>query len=51
MPLTHRNWRSVTVSVMIMASKVWDDLSMWNRWVGAFTHIHTFTSHTAGFAM
>jgi Cyclin len=24
------NWRSVTLSGMILASKVWDDLSMWS---------------------
>lgn len=26
-----RNWRSVLFSCMVMASKVWDDLSMWNK--------------------
>ena len=25
-----RNWRSILFSCMVMASKVWDDLSMWN---------------------
>jgi len=27
---THNNWRSIIFSCMVMASKVWDDLSMWN---------------------
>jgi len=26
-----KNWRSVLFSCMVMASKVWDDLSMWNK--------------------
>ncbi len=28
--LTYRNWKSVIFSSMVMSSKVWDDLSMWN---------------------
>lgn len=28
--LCHRNWRSMLFSCLVMASKVWDDLSMWN---------------------
>ncbi|KAL7551320.1 hypothetical protein ACHAWF_014500 [Thalassiosira exigua] len=31
-----RNWRSVLFSCMVLASKVWDDLSMWN---GDFSRI------------
>eukprot|EP00535_Pseudo-nitzschia_heimii_P003476 CAMPEP_0197185430 /NCGR_PEP_ID=MMETSP1423-20130617/11889_1 /TAXON_ID=476441 /ORGANISM="Pseudo-nitzschia heimii, Strain UNC1101" /LENGTH=317 /DNA_ID=CAMNT_0042636481 /DNA_START=921 /DNA_END=1874 /DNA_ORIENTATION=+ len=27
---THHNWRSLLFSCMVLASKVWDDLSMWN---------------------
>lgn len=27
---TYSNWRSVLFSCMVLASKVWDDLSMWN---------------------
>jgi len=26
-----KNWRSILFSTMILSSKVWDDLSMWNR--------------------
>lgn len=28
--LTFRNWRPIVFTSMIVASKVWDDLSMWN---------------------
>ena len=28
--LTYKNWMSVIFSSMVMSSKVWDDLSMWN---------------------
>ncbi|GMH65608.1 hypothetical protein TrRE_jg2772, partial [Triparma retinervis] len=28
--LTYKNWKSVVFSSMVMSSKVWDDLSMWN---------------------
>ena len=28
--ICHYNWKSITFICMIMASKVWDDLSMWN---------------------
>mmetsp|Transcript_4280 Transcript_4280/g.9704 ORF Transcript_4280/g.9704 Transcript_4280/m.9704 type:complete len:365 (+) Transcript_4280:619-1713(+) len=28
---TRSNWRSVLFSCMVLASKVWDDLSMWNN--------------------
>jgi len=28
--LTYKNWQSIIFSSMVMASKVWDDLSMWN---------------------
>jgi hypothetical protein len=28
--LSPTSWRSIMLSSMIMASKVWDDLSMWN---------------------
>lgn len=28
--IKHDNWRSILFACMIMASKVWDDLSMWN---------------------
>ena len=28
--LRHYNWRSVLFACLVMASKVWDDLSMWN---------------------
>eukprot|EP00555_Chaetoceros_dichaeta_P005573 CAMPEP_0198258432 /NCGR_PEP_ID=MMETSP1447-20131203/7862_1 /TAXON_ID=420782 /ORGANISM="Chaetoceros dichaeta, Strain CCMP1751" /LENGTH=760 /DNA_ID=CAMNT_0043945551 /DNA_START=94 /DNA_END=2376 /DNA_ORIENTATION=- len=31
-----KNWRSVLFSCMVMASKVWDDLSMWNK---DFSHV------------
>merc|ERR1719453_860347 len=35
------NWKSVLLSCMIMASKVWDDLSMWNA---DFSQVcHSFT--------
>jgi len=28
--LTLRNWQPITLACMVLASKVWDDLSMWN---------------------
>mmetsp|Transcript_17619 Transcript_17619/g.32788 ORF Transcript_17619/g.32788 Transcript_17619/m.32788 type:complete len:579 (+) Transcript_17619:241-1977(+) len=28
--LTYKNWNSIIFSSMVMSSKVWDDLSMWN---------------------
>jgi len=28
--IRHYNWKSILLSAMVMASKVWDDLSMWN---------------------
>jgi hypothetical protein len=28
--ICHNNWRSIIFASMIMSSKVWDDLSMWN---------------------
>jgi len=31
-----KNWRSLLFSCMVMASKVWDDLSMWNK---DFAHV------------
>jgi len=31
-----KNWRSLLFSCMVMASKVWDDLSMWNK---DFSHV------------
>ena len=34
--LRHDNWRSILFACMIMASKVWDDMSMWN---GDFSHL------------
>lgn len=39
---THHNWRSLLFSCMVLASKVWDDLSMWNY---DFANV---TAHTAG---
>ena len=30
LPLTLRNWKQVMMICMILASKIWDDLSMWN---------------------
>ena len=30
MPLNLRNWRPVMMICMVLASKIWDDLSMWN---------------------
>mmetsp|Transcript_11855 Transcript_11855/g.27716 ORF Transcript_11855/g.27716 Transcript_11855/m.27716 type:complete len:600 (+) Transcript_11855:110-1909(+) len=38
------NWRSFLFSCMVLASKVWDDLSMWNN---DFANV---TAHTIGFA-
>lgn len=34
--LRHFNWKSILFASMVMASKVWDDLSMWNA---DFSHI------------
>ena len=41
---TQRNWRSLLFSCMVLASKVWDDLSMWNY------DFANLTAHTAGLA-
>jgi len=32
----HYNWKSILLSCLVLSSKVWDDLSMWN---GDFSHI------------
>lgn len=38
------NWRSVLFSCMILASKVWDDLSMWvSERIGNFLALACFT--------
>lgn len=42
---TPQNWRSLLFSCMVMASKVWDDFSMWNY---DFANV---TAHTSGFTM
>ncbi len=42
---TPQNWRSLLFSCMVMASKVWDDFSMWNY---DFANV---TAHTTGFTM
>lgn len=42
---TPQNWRSLLFSCMVMASKVWDDFSMWNY---DFANV---TAHTKGFTM
>jgi len=39
---TMENWRSFLFACMVLASKVWDDLSMWNI---DFSNV---TAHTAG---
>lgn len=39
-----QNWRSLLFSCMVLASKVWDDLSMWNY---DFANV---TAHTTGLA-
>mmetsp|Transcript_25101 Transcript_25101/g.55095 ORF Transcript_25101/g.55095 Transcript_25101/m.55095 type:complete len:301 (+) Transcript_25101:1-903(+) len=39
---TPRNWRSLLFSCMVLASKVWDDFSMWNS---DFANV---TAHTTG---
>ena len=42
---TSQNWKSLLFSCMIMASKVWDDFSMWNY---DFANV---TAHTTGLTM
>ena len=41
---TAENWRSVLLSCMILASKVWDDLSMWNI---DFSHVSAASKSTS----
>lgn len=41
---TPENWRSILFACMVLASKVWDDLSMWN------VDFSNVSAHTAGLA-
>jgi Cyclin, N-terminal domain len=45
------NWRSVLFSCMVLASKVWDDLSMWNIDFSNVASANTDNTHAPGLTL
>jgi hypothetical protein len=45
---TPENWRSILLACMVLASKVWDDLSMWNV---DFSNVSTNTAGLLSFSL
>lgn len=45
---TPQNWRSILFSCMVLASKVWDDLSMWNS---DFSNVSAATAGLSSFTL